>query len=100
MANPRENCPIMNELPSFASATIAPHWQAAYTTFPVRIHAKLDRRDKPGVAGSAPVTSAVCGTGSGATTGKSSRSISLVLTPDPDDTGDTRTIRCASDPKN
>ena len=29
MASPRENWPIMKELPNFASATIAPHWQTA-----------------------------------------------------------------------
>jgi hypothetical protein len=54
MASPRENCPTTKEFPSFARATIMPHWQAAYTTFPVSAQAKFERKDKPEVIGSAP----------------------------------------------
>src|SRR5262245_55552374 len=109
MARPRENWPIMYELPNVASATIAPHWQAAYTTFPVRTQAKFERRDRPGVVGSvlASIDSGAAGRCTtsiggrpGVTTGKSSGSISLVLTPDPDGNGRSRTHRCASDPSN
>src|SRR3984957_20415225 len=53
MASPSENCPIMNELPNFASATIMPHWQIAYTTFPARDQAKLERSERPDTAGAA-----------------------------------------------
>ena len=47
MASPSENCPTMKELPSFASAITMPHWQAAYTTFPLSAQAKLERHDIP-----------------------------------------------------
>jgi hypothetical protein len=43
----------MKEFPSFAKATMMPHWQAAYTTFPVRAQAKFERRDRPGVTAAA-----------------------------------------------
>ena len=104
---PRENCPIMKELPNFASATIAPHWQAAYTTFPVRTQAKFERRESPGVSGSAAAfrDSGAGGIGttstsvpSGATPRRSRGRISRVLTSVPDGSRRSRTDRSASDP--
>src|SRR5689334_10299368 len=99
----------MKELPNFASATMAPHWQAANTTFPVRIQAKFDRRDKPGVIGSVTVSTDTWAAGSGAastsgspraTRGNSNGKISLVLTRDPDGNGRSRINRSAPDPNN
>src|SRR5215469_7971331 len=56
MASPSENCPTIKVLPSFARATIAPHWQMAYTTFPARIQAKFKRNERPGITGSLPLS--------------------------------------------
>src|SRR5262249_9513042 len=111
IASPRENCPTMRVLPSFARATIMPHWQIAYTTFPVRAQAKFDSRDRPCEAGIDWIPGHVPHAGRGVPAADKGRGpgpnavcsrSSLTLTPDPGwpcrGRADSGTSRSAPDP--